>query len=138
MDPYETGYLNWKRYIVGNARILPTPSPEYMRFIKTKLTDCPSFSNGKISKSDFLGVPLWFEDEDDTSYPHDETKLFNRSLKLKSALFRKHYDNKREVICFKSFQFRYLFWAQSSNYQAKYKTSHSIQHASLIRRIMPF
>lgn len=83
-DPFETGFLNWQRYILVSAKILPTPSAEYMAYLKNQFINCESYSDGKVSEADFSSISFWFEeDEGDSS---SEVK-FNRSAKLKQAIF---------------------------------------------------
>lgn len=84
LDPLSTGYINWRRFIVLNARILPIPNVEQMQFLKFSLAQCASYVDGTISKADFLRVPLWFEDEAEDSNGFDGS--FNRPAKLKAAL----------------------------------------------------
>ncbi|KAJ3064065.1 Sperm flagellar protein 2 [Quaeritorhiza haematococci] len=67
LDPFETGFINWHRFLMAAARILPVPNVEQLKALKHALTSCPSFSDGKISREDFMAVPLWFEDS-----PHSD------------------------------------------------------------------
>ncbi|KAJ3121556.1 Sperm flagellar protein 2 [Nowakowskiella sp. JEL0407] len=86
MDPYETGYLNWRRFIMLQARILPVPSIEQLLSIKSMIEGCLSYKNGKISFDDYMRITLWLEDDEEIAVFEDPAK-FNRAAKLKSALF---------------------------------------------------
>ncbi|KAI9143629.1 hypothetical protein BKA69DRAFT_86943 [Paraphysoderma sedebokerense] len=86
LDPYSTGFVNWRKFLVIAARIMPNPSVEYVSGLKKLYMRSASFLNGTISKTDFLSVPLWFEHTSEELDNEKRTK-FNRSAKLKLALF---------------------------------------------------
>ncbi|KAI8807069.1 hypothetical protein BJ742DRAFT_854688 [Cladochytrium replicatum] len=107
MDPYETGFVNWRRFILMQARILPAPSAEYIAQLKAEYMSMSTYRDGKVSKEEFLETPLWFEEEQEETMmekssvpggagsqaqqqqqPIDAltTPQFNRSSKLKQAL----------------------------------------------------
>lgn len=48
LDPYETGFINWQRFLFVSARVLPTPSLEYMISLKSLYRSRSSYSNGKV------------------------------------------------------------------------------------------
>ncbi|KAI9355938.1 hypothetical protein DFJ73DRAFT_824011 [Zopfochytrium polystomum] len=87
LDPHETGFINWRKYVILNARI-PILTFEQISSLKSSYVKSGSFVDGKIKKSDFLKVPLWpEEDGDDLSGNAEESPArFNRSAKLKAAL----------------------------------------------------
>ncbi|KAI9197523.1 uncharacterized protein BJ171DRAFT_427982 [Polychytrium aggregatum] len=89
LDPYQTGYVNWRKFLICNARILPIPAVYQLIYLRTTYRLCSSFADGKVSKDDFMKTPLWFEDESDDPLAADDgtTAKFNRPSKLKHALF---------------------------------------------------
>ncbi|KAI8620173.1 hypothetical protein BC830DRAFT_1100580 [Chytriomyces sp. MP71] len=88
LDPYGTGFVNWRRFILNQARILPVPTLEQLCALKDSYLCADSFANGMISKQDFMDIPLWFEEDMDDMYmTPDEPPKFNRPAKLKAALF---------------------------------------------------
>jgi len=83
LDPFDTGYINWRKFIMNQARVLPIPNIEYIIGLKQTYKNLPSYQNGKISKSDYLSVKLWYEDLDE-----DETiTIYKRYKNLKDAMF---------------------------------------------------
>ncbi|KAI9311754.1 hypothetical protein BDR26DRAFT_1017305 [Obelidium mucronatum] len=90
LDPYDTGFVNWRRFILTQARILPVPTLEQLITLKDCYLCADSYSNGTINKQDFLEIPLWFEeDQDDMQTANEDSAIpkFNRPAKLKLALF---------------------------------------------------
>ncbi|KAJ3111830.1 Sperm flagellar protein 2 [Phlyctochytrium bullatum] len=112
LDPFETGFVNWRKFLVFNAHMLPIPSVDYLVELKSVYQCCDSYTNGKISKADFLRIALWFEEEAEDSAAvalanssaataghvvsnfeeqnnsgFGANPKFNRSAKLKNALF---------------------------------------------------
>ncbi|ORY30446.1 hypothetical protein BCR33DRAFT_744877 [Rhizoclosmatium globosum] len=90
LDPCDTGFVNWRRFILTQARILPVPTLEQLINLKDSYACADSYVNGKISKADFMSIPLWFEEEQDdiqTVTEENPVPKFNRPAKLKAALF---------------------------------------------------
>ncbi|KAJ3041532.1 Sperm flagellar protein 2, partial [Rhizoclosmatium hyalinum] len=90
LDPCDTGFVNWRRFILTQARILPVPTLEQLINLKDSYACADSYLNGKISKADFMSIPLWFEEEQDdiqTVTEENPVPKFNRPAKLKAALF---------------------------------------------------
>lgn len=89
-DPYGTGNVNWKSFLLTAAKILPISLADLQQ-TRDSYRNAPSWNNGAISKVDFMLVPLWFEtlpNTNDQPSPADEpTSKFNRPAKMKSALF---------------------------------------------------
>ncbi|OUM67060.1 hypothetical protein PIROE2DRAFT_58969 [Piromyces sp. E2] len=86
LDPFDTGYINWRKFIMNQARILPVPTVEYLVSLKRAYKNLPSYQNGKISKSDYMSVKLWYEsmDEDISS---ETLTIYKRYKNLKEAMF---------------------------------------------------
>lgn len=66
-----------------------------MVYLRNQYKNCSSYQNGKISASEFLNIPLWFEDDDQI-----DSEKFNRPAKLKIALaklFAVQKDNARST-----------------------------------------
>ncbi|TPX63415.1 adenylate kinase [Spizellomyces sp. 'palustris'] len=89
LDPYETGFISWRKFLIINSRILPVPSIDQLMYLKNSYKDESINAEGwKISRSDYMRIPLWFEDEvDDSALQDDFSAKFNRRTKLKEALF---------------------------------------------------
>lgn len=72
--------MNWRHFLVKNANILPVSESQ----IDTLKKSIESLStNGLLSYSDFIGLPFWFDTQEDYS----TFEKFNRPAKLKQALF---------------------------------------------------
>jgi len=48
----------------------------------------PSYQNGKVTKSDYLSIKLWFEDLDEAST--QTITIYKRYKNLKDAMFCKY------------------------------------------------
>ncbi|KAI8843668.1 hypothetical protein BC829DRAFT_400872 [Chytridium lagenaria] len=46
-----------------NAHMLPVPSVEYLGYLRQAYACSESYQSGRISKSDFIRIPLWFEED---------------------------------------------------------------------------
>ncbi|KAI8829998.1 hypothetical protein BJ741DRAFT_367645 [Chytriomyces cf. hyalinus JEL632] len=88
LDPYATGFVNWRKFILNQSRILPVPTVEQLCSLKDAYACADSFSDGKLSRQDFMDIPLWFEEESEENLAAaDDLPKFNRPAKLKAALF---------------------------------------------------
>lgn len=86
LDHYESGFINWRRFLMIQSRVLPVPTLEYIGQLKAVYETLPSYNNGSISFDDFSSIPLWFEIESEEmgGVQFDE---FDRVAKLKHAMF---------------------------------------------------
>ncbi|KAK6091403.1 hypothetical protein MT418_8550 [Batrachochytrium dendrobatidis] len=86
LDPFETGYIDWRKFIILNARILPV---NLSSFIDIKL-DFDKLSHGthqnQCSKYEFMQLYFWFEN-DFQKLEDSQLRHFDRPGKLKDALF---------------------------------------------------
>ena len=48
MDPFDTGYINWRKFVINQARVLPVPSVEYIVSLRQAFMNLPSYQNGKV------------------------------------------------------------------------------------------
>ncbi|KAJ3028233.1 Sperm flagellar protein 2, partial [Rhizophlyctis rosea] len=91
LDPYETGFVNWRKFLMLNARILPAPTAEVVRGLRDGVRDVESFRDWTISKKDYESLSIWFEEDADDFLGGggEETgkERFNRGAKLKTAIF---------------------------------------------------
>ncbi|KAH6574351.1 hypothetical protein BASA62_002468 [Batrachochytrium salamandrivorans] len=85
MDPFETGYINWRRFIMLHARILPIPLNLFID-MKSNLSSFTTSSKSGPSKDEFDQTTLWFEKESHI-FEESQSKKFDRFSKLKDALF---------------------------------------------------
>ncbi|KAI8897549.1 hypothetical protein BC833DRAFT_621127 [Globomyces pollinis-pini] len=81
LDPYETGYINWRKFIMFHARLLPV-GIQCIEDLKVQLQGLPSYNSGVVSNQDFKSTKLWFEPE---TYSNSK-RVFDRPAKLKAAL----------------------------------------------------
>ncbi|KAI8999817.1 hypothetical protein BC832DRAFT_563700 [Gaertneriomyces semiglobifer] len=80
LDPYETGFLDWRKFVMIAARILPVPSIDTLVEMKKQLC-----SNGWETTPEVFGrTKLWFEDE---LVDSPDSRPYNRGAKLKDCLF---------------------------------------------------
>jgi len=86
LDPLDTGYINWRKFIINQARVLPVPSVEYITYLKEMCMNLPSYQNGKITKSDYMSLKLWYEDMDE-EIDNETITIYKRYKNLKEAMF---------------------------------------------------
>eukprot|EP00833_Pecoramyces_ruminatium_P006888 jgi/Orpsp1_1/1180920/evm.model.c7180000075125.1 len=86
LDPFDTGYINWRKFIMNQSRVLPIPSIEYIINLKQIYKNLPSYQNGKISKNDYMSVKLWYEDMDE-EINNETITIYKRFKNLKDAMF---------------------------------------------------
>ncbi|ORX47939.1 hypothetical protein BCR36DRAFT_405248 [Piromyces finnis] len=86
LDPFDTGYINWRKFIMNQARVLPVPTVDYIINLKQTYKNLPSYQNGKISKSDYMSVKLWYEDMDE-EIGNQTITIYKRYKNLKEAMF---------------------------------------------------
>jgi len=48
LDPFETGYVSWRKYLAIQARIFPISSATALFKLKEEFHKCPSYQNGKV------------------------------------------------------------------------------------------
>ena len=73
LDPFESGFVSWRKYLYIQTRVLPVPSAEYLVSLKHQYQNCASYKNGKV-------VPcLYFLDKIKSK---DEKRLLLRTLPL--------------------------------------------------------
>lgn len=48
LDPFETGFVSWRKYLYIQSRSLPVPSVEYLVNLKAVFQSCPSYRDGKV------------------------------------------------------------------------------------------
>ncbi|KAI8587012.1 hypothetical protein BDZ88DRAFT_399175, partial [Geranomyces variabilis] len=107
LDPYETGFVSWRKFLLLCARILPVPSLDYLLDLKGAYKSSPSFpalstyvasqnpgapaGPWKVSRADYMSVTLWFEDDSDAAGNGGVTDAFDakfdRPGRLKEALY---------------------------------------------------
>ncbi|ORX79042.1 hypothetical protein BCR32DRAFT_294674 [Anaeromyces robustus] len=86
LDPFDTGHINWRKFIMNQSRVLPIPNVEYIVNLKQAYKKLPSYHNGKITKSDYLSVKLWYEDMDE-EVNNQTITIYKRYKNLKDAMF---------------------------------------------------
>ncbi|KAI8909472.1 hypothetical protein DFJ77DRAFT_472693 [Powellomyces hirtus] len=116
LDPYETGFVNWRKFLMLAARVLPVPTIDYLLELKSAYktsssnhSNSGSMSRGggfsaaalpsatttgpwKVSRADYMNVTLWFEEEGDAGRGSGNSgdvfdAKFDRPGKLKEALY---------------------------------------------------
>ena len=81
LDTFETGTIDWHKFLLLNGRILSAPLP----FLVQMRKDYDQFNKTKILYDEYQQVPLWFEEEYSSE---GRVKQFNRTSKMKQALFQ--------------------------------------------------
>jgi adenylate kinase family enzyme len=79
LDPFETGFVSWKKFVILNARLLPVEIETIIE-MKERFSSFSSFPF--LSKEDYMSTRLWFEPPIGTI-----RRGFDRPGKLKEALF---------------------------------------------------
>ncbi|KAI9096087.1 hypothetical protein DFS34DRAFT_623887 [Phlyctochytrium arcticum] len=89
LDPYETGFIFWRKFLLLCARILPVPSADHLIYLRNAYRDDNVSSRElRVTWSDYMHTSLWFEDDIDEASLGDELNpKFNRPAKLKEAIF---------------------------------------------------
>eukprot|EP00842_Homolaphlyctis_polyrhiza_P001414 jgi/Hompol1/2273/HPOL_002152-RA len=87
LDPFETGFLSWRKFLMLNSRTLPS---SISSLAEMKL-EFEKVMNGKseITKNDYDQVYLWFEEDGPSKFEDSQIRPFARSAKFKAALFSK-------------------------------------------------
>ncbi|KAG5462689.1 MAG: hypothetical protein BJ554DRAFT_4041, partial [Olpidium bornovanus] len=60
-DPFETGFVNWKAFVVTAARVLPV-SLRDLHAMRETFQRLPSWNGRTVSKADYMTVRSWYED----------------------------------------------------------------------------
>jgi adenylate kinase family enzyme len=79
LDPFETGFVSWKKFVILNARLLPVEIETILE-MKKRFASLDSFP--LLTKEDYNSIRLWFEPPLGTI-----RRGFDRPGKLKEALF---------------------------------------------------
>ncbi|KNE60449.1 hypothetical protein AMAG_05837 [Allomyces macrogynus ATCC 38327] len=79
LDPHDTGFVSWRKFIVFAALVLPAPM-NHIHELHAALAHRP---DGLVTHDEFMAMRLWFETEDLTA----SQRLFNRSVKTKQLFF---------------------------------------------------
>ena len=85
LDPSDTGYINWKKFWLISAKILPLSLSELLELKQ-------AYGTKLITKQTFMKIPLWFEKSTSSTAENSkpstpQTPAFDRNQKLKPALF---------------------------------------------------
>ncbi|KAG4097623.1 hypothetical protein H8356DRAFT_940879 [Neocallimastix lanati (nom. inval.)] len=82
LDPFNTGYINWKKFIMNQAGVLPVPNIEYITNLKQLYKNLPSYQNGKIYNYGLYTDENCTEKETDISYPKELFKEIFEDLNI--------------------------------------------------------
>ncbi|ORZ39401.1 hypothetical protein BCR44DRAFT_1426463 [Catenaria anguillulae PL171] len=80
LDPHDSGFVSWKKFVMFAARILPAPREQIKEF--GSLFSSPE-SNWIMTKDELMSTTLWFETQDMS----ESSRQFNRPQKVKELIF---------------------------------------------------